>query len=72
MITRLILIYIFIFFCELLEERQGTFNRLRLDAVGRAEVARAAEIRARYEQQVVLLGALTERIVVFFERFGNR
>ena len=53
---------------QLLKERQRTFDRLRFDAVGRAEVSGAAEVRAGDEQEVVLLGTLAEGIVVRLQR----
>ena len=56
-----------VFFRQLLKERQRAFDRLLLDAVGRAEVSGATEIRAGDEQKVVLLGALAEGIIIFFQ-----
>ena len=61
-----------IFLRQLLKQRQGLFDGIVVNAVAGPEIPRAAKVRARYQQQIILLGPFTESIVVFFQTFGEQ
>ncbi len=56
---------------QLLELREGALDHLRLDAVGDAHMSGGTETRAGHQQQIKLLGPLTERHVVRLQTAGE-
>ena len=57
---------------QLFKKRQGALDRLRRDAVGGAEMPRAAEVAAGDKQKIILLGTLAEGMVVRLQRLRKK